>query len=75
MGRRKLEKTTDTTNPNFWVAWCKTALRDIGEDKFVYGWLPGTMTEQEISALKIAAEKLGLIVNIGKKGNGDVYAR
>lgn len=55
-----------------WVKFLKKEM--VGIDMgCIFSWLPDSMTEQEILAVKKAARLLGARVVESKKGRGDVY--
>jgi hypothetical protein len=63
-----------TTESKFWLAWLKESLKLEAQytdtQPFYYAWLRNTMTEEELAALTIAADKLNLAVVIKKDTSG-----
>ena len=70
MGRRKLDNPKNPTDPNYWRQWFRTERKE-GND-VVFGWLKGTMTPNELNAVKEAARIEGYEVTEHKKGGGEV---
>jgi hypothetical protein len=65
----------DSNTTKFWEQWLREAKRleiQYGEEPFYYAWLAGTMTEEEVNAVKQAATKLGMTVKVRKNGSGEV---
>lgn len=71
MGRRK-KLPALSTDPRFYLEWFSMHKRIAPDDPVAFGWLPNTMTTEELIAIKVAAEKAGAEVRINRRGGGEV---
>jgi hypothetical protein len=70
MGRRKIDAAT-SEEPEWWLRWFMGSRACC--DPILYEYLPGTMTEGEISALKEAVKRDGECeYTVNKRGFGSV---
>jgi hypothetical protein len=68
--RRKVKYTSLDTE--YWLQWMREHRHIAPDDPVLFGWLSGTMTVEELVALKVAAEKMGAEVKINRRGAGEV---
>lgn len=76
MARKKKEKCNDPGKLQHWLELLGDCKRynDKSPDGWLFGFLNNVYTTAEIEQLKIACEKLDLVLVISKKG-GDVYGK
>lgn len=69
-----LKQKLTTTDVKYYITWLRSELRELkGEPLGVlFGFLPNTMLEDELKALKLACRKLNLVLTIDNTGRGSV---
>lgn len=73
MGRRKIDAAT-SEEPEWWLRWFMGSRACC--DPILYEYLPNTMTEGEINALKKAVERDGECEYVvDKRGRGIIHDR
>jgi hypothetical protein len=70
--RSKKKVKYTSTEVAFWVSWFRTHKQIAPDDPVMYAWLPGTMSIEELLAIRVAAEKMGAEVKINRRGAGEV---
>jgi len=64
----------EITDVKQWVSWLRKEIKVLEGEPIgvLYAYLPNTMLEEEIKALKAACKKLGLKHVVDKAGKGSV---
>jgi hypothetical protein len=68
--KRKVKYTSNDVD--FWLQWMRVHKQIAPDDPVMYAWLPGTMSIEELLAIRVAAEKMGAEVKINRRGAGEV---
>lgn len=61
-------------DPKEWIKWLKREIKALEGDKIgvLFAYLPGTLLDEELKALKSACRKLKLKHTLDKSGKGSI---